>query len=134
MSVTLIENKTLHIVSEFVVILGVSYHFHRKNKQLTNYIEDLSHRIDEQEEQLKKHEIILEKILGDNNISSKKKNTRFNKKIEVKTILPQESDPESEEESTDLDEELKEELSELNEDSENDKEEKSEIAKEDEND
>ena len=51
----ILENKQLvHIVSEVVVALGLFYYVSSKFKSLKTYVEDLSHRIDEQEDTFEK--------------------------------------------------------------------------------
>ena len=68
----LLKNERLvHIVSEAVVILGVTFYFSSKNKQLQNHIDQLAQRLEEQEERFAKLENTLteltkgQKQLGD---------------------------------------------------------------------
>jgi hypothetical protein len=62
----LLDNKPLmiHIVSEVAVIVGLTFYFNQKNKKLMAHIEDLSQRIEEQEDLLQKHEQIIKQIVG----------------------------------------------------------------------
>jgi hypothetical protein len=52
-----IDNKQLiHIGCEVVALLGVSYYFSSKNKTLQNHIEELSQKLEEQEDKILKLE------------------------------------------------------------------------------
>ena len=60
----LLENKQIiHIASEIVILLGLTFYFNQKNKKLLGYIEDLSQRVEEQEDLLQKHEEIIKKLV-----------------------------------------------------------------------
>jgi hypothetical protein len=60
----LMENKQMiHIASEIVVVIGLTFYFNQKNKKLMGHIEDLSQRIEEQEDLLQKHEQIIKKLV-----------------------------------------------------------------------
>jgi hypothetical protein len=60
----LMENKQMiHIASEIVVIIGLTFYFNQKNKKLMSHIEDLSQRIEEQEDLLQKHEQVIRKMV-----------------------------------------------------------------------
>jgi len=60
----LMENKQmLHIVSEVVVLLGLTFYFNQKNKKMMGHIEDLAQRVEEQEDLLQKHEQIIRKLV-----------------------------------------------------------------------
>jgi hypothetical protein len=59
----LIENKQIiHIATEIIVILGVTFYFSSKNKKLLEHIEDLSQRLEEQEDLIQKHEHIIKQL------------------------------------------------------------------------
>lgn len=61
----ILENKQMiHIVSEVVVLIGLTFYFNQKNKKLLNHIEDLAQRIEEQEDLLQKHETIIKKLVS----------------------------------------------------------------------
>lgn len=61
----ILENKQMiHIVSEVVVLIGLTFYFNQKNKKLLNHIEDLAQRIEEQEDLLQKHENIIKKLVS----------------------------------------------------------------------
>ena len=65
-----IENKQLiHVATEIVVGLSVTFYFNQQNKKLKSYIDVLSQRIEEQEEEIQKHSEIIEKLLKVNNES-----------------------------------------------------------------
>lgn len=59
-----LENKQLvHIASEVVILLGLTFYFNQQNKKLKGYIEDLVQRVEEQEDLLQKHEQIIRKLV-----------------------------------------------------------------------
>lgn len=59
----LLENKQMvHIASEVVVIMGITFYFSRQNKQLREHIEDLAQRLEEQEDHIQKLEQTLTKL------------------------------------------------------------------------
>lgn len=59
-----IENKQLiHVATEIVVGLSVTFYFNQQNKKLKSYIDDLFQRIEQQEEEIQKHTEIIEKLL-----------------------------------------------------------------------
>jgi hypothetical protein len=53
----LLENnkQMIHVASEVVVLLGITYYFSSKNKKLVDQLDDLSQRVEEQEEIIQKH-------------------------------------------------------------------------------
>lgn len=58
------ENKQMiHIASEIVVIVGLTFYFNQQNKKLKGHIEDLAQRVEEQEDLLQKHEGIIRKLV-----------------------------------------------------------------------
>ena len=61
----LIENKQqmFHIASEIVVLFGITFYFNQKNKKLLSHIEDLSQRVEDQEDIIQKHEQVIRKLL-----------------------------------------------------------------------
>ena len=98
-----LENKQmLHIISEIIVLIGLTFYFNQKNKKLLNHIEDLAQRLEEQEELIQKHENIIIKLvssvneLNGNSLQSKKSNTTYStqNKISPKIVLPDEVLPE----------------------------------------
>jgi hypothetical protein len=59
----LLDNKQIiHIVSEIIIIVGIVFYFTQKNKKLMNHINDLTQRIEEQEDILQKHEQMITKL------------------------------------------------------------------------
>lgn len=68
MSSKIFQNKQqlIHIASEFIIIIAVVYYFSSKNRKLLQYIEDLSQRLDEHEEVIKKQEKLINKLLSIN--------------------------------------------------------------------
>ena len=58
-----LENKQMvHIISETVVLIGMTFYFSQKNKKLTEKIEALSQRLEEQEDLIQKHDGIIRKL------------------------------------------------------------------------
>lgn len=53
----------VHIVSEVVVLVGLTFYFNQKNKKLMAHIEDLAQRIEEQEDLLQKHDQIIKQLV-----------------------------------------------------------------------
>jgi uncharacterized protein YoxC len=57
------DNKQLvHIASEVVVLVGLTFYFSSKNKKLVSHIEELSQRIEEQEDRIQKMEVSLQQV------------------------------------------------------------------------
>jgi hypothetical protein len=125
----LMENKQqmIHIASEIIVLIGLTFYFNQKNKKLLGHIEDLAQRIEEQEDILQKHEQMLQKLLGSTPRNSKPIfiPSKFSKsrKTEVNS-LPQNNEipdkvplvsSEVSEDESDLDDAIAEELEELEE-------------------
>ena len=65
MSNLISDNKQLmiHVVSEVVVLVGITFYFNQKNKTLLAHIEELAQRVEEQEDLLQKHDQIIQKII-----------------------------------------------------------------------
>ena len=60
----LLENKQIvHIATEIVVLIGITFYFSSKNKKLLEHIEDLSQRLEEQEDMIQKHEQIINHLV-----------------------------------------------------------------------
>ena len=53
----------IHIASEIVALIGLTFYFNQKNKKLLGHIENLSQKIEEQEDLLQKHEHAIKKML-----------------------------------------------------------------------
>lgn len=58
------ENKqqVIHVASEIVALVGLTFYFNQKNKKLLGHIEDLAQRVEEQEDLLQKHEAMIRKL------------------------------------------------------------------------
>jgi hypothetical protein len=65
MSTLFTNNKQMmvHIVSEIVVLVGITFYFNQKNKKLMAHIEDLAQRVEEQEDLLQKHDQIIKQLV-----------------------------------------------------------------------
>lgn len=60
----LVENKQLiHIATEIVVIFGITFYLTSKNRKLLEHIEDLSQRLEEQEDLIQKHDQIIKQLV-----------------------------------------------------------------------
>jgi uncharacterized coiled-coil protein SlyX len=61
--VNLFENKQLiHIVSEVVVLIGLTFYFSSKNKKLMGHVEELAQRIEDQEDHIQKLENTVQQL------------------------------------------------------------------------
>lgn len=59
----LFDNKQLiHIASEVVVLIGLTFYFSSKNRKLLTHVEDLAQRLEEQEDKIQKMENTLQQI------------------------------------------------------------------------
>ena len=73
------ENKTtlIHIASEIIIIIGISFYFSQKNKKLMGHINDLIQRIEDQEDIIQKHEQLINNLNNAiNDINSKISNNK----------------------------------------------------------
>ena len=137
----MIENKQLlHIVSEVIILIGLSLYFHRKTKRLTDHVNALIKKADEHDEIIQRHEEIIRQLVGIlNRRAPMKQRPRrmrsFHNKAPLDPPLPAESqannvnfysDSEDEDEDEDnLDAEIQDELKELTRKEEEEDEEKS---------
>lgn len=76
--------KSVHVLAEVVVLCGVVIFFYRKSISLSSKIEELSKRLDEQDEMIQNHEEVLKKI------SIKLNSLPSSKKIVVGAAKPKE--------------------------------------------
>jgi hypothetical protein len=59
----ILDNKQIvHIAAEVVVLLGITFFFSQKNKKIMNHINDLSQRIEDQEDIIQKYEQIISNL------------------------------------------------------------------------
>ena len=63
MSKVLEKKDMIHIATEIVVLIGITFYFSSKNKKLLDHIEDLSKRLEEQEDIVQKHEKIIMQLV-----------------------------------------------------------------------
>ena len=56
--------NVIHIIIEVAALCGVAVYFSNKISVLTKQVEDLNHRLEEQEETIQKHEEILKKLIA----------------------------------------------------------------------
>lgn len=60
----LLQNKQIaHVATEIVVLIGLTFYFSSKNKKLLEHIEDLSQRLEDQEDTIQKHEQIINELV-----------------------------------------------------------------------
>ena len=60
----LLENKQIiHIVTEIIAAIVIIFYFSSKNKKLLGHIEDLSQRLEDQEDMIQKHELIIKQLV-----------------------------------------------------------------------
>ena len=60
----LLQNKQIaHVATEIVVLLGITFYFSSKNKKLLEHIEDLSQRLEDQEDSIQKHDQIIKQLV-----------------------------------------------------------------------
>jgi hypothetical protein len=60
----LLENKQIiHIATEIVAMVGIVFYFSSKNKKLLVHIEDLSQRLEDQENLIQRHEQIIKQLV-----------------------------------------------------------------------
>ena len=60
----LLQNKQVaHVATEIVVLIGLTFYFSSKNKKLLEHIEDLSQRLEDQEDTIQKHEQIINQLV-----------------------------------------------------------------------
>ena len=60
----LLENKQIiHIATEIVALIAIVFYFSSKNKKLLDHIEDLSQRLEDQEDLIQKHEQIIRQLV-----------------------------------------------------------------------
>jgi hypothetical protein len=60
----LLENKQMvHIAAEVIILIGITFYFSQKNRRLMGHIEDLTHRMEEQDDVIDKHEKILQRLV-----------------------------------------------------------------------
>ena len=89
MSKLLEKKDIIHITTEIVVLIGITFYFSSKNKKLLDHIEDLSKRIEEQEDIVQKHEkIIMQLVQNINNQNNQNINNQNNQNINNQNIKP----------------------------------------------
>ena len=64
------NKNVIHIACEILAFTGIVIYFYKRTKTLENQIKELATRLEEQDENIKKHEDILKKIVA--NMNSKK--------------------------------------------------------------
>ncbi len=92
------ENKQMiHIASEIVALVGLTFYFNQKNKKLLGHIENLAQKIEEQEDLLQKHEHIIKKMLEFMNDQNEKNTSHILAKQLEKTKIRKKPPPSAKE-------------------------------------
>ena len=126
------KQQMIHMAAEVIILISVIFYFSQKNRKLSNQIEDLIQRVEEQENMIVKHEEIINKMAAYINATQQARITPASRNkqapvvqapvvIETKELPVEHSliteisiDQENKNElSENLDEELAEELQEL---------------------
>ena len=122
-----INSQIIHIIVDVIIIIAVSFYFHKKNQQLQKRIKELEEKLEKQQNVIKEHDTVLQSILYNMKKPLDIVNTTQSYNTQVVKESDQESDQESDvdlveetkivhvESSEDLDKELQNELSELEE-------------------
>jgi hypothetical protein len=142
----LLENKQLiHIAAEIILFVGVTFYFSSKTRKLQQHIDDLSQKLEEQQDTIQKHEQIIRQLIDtvrkiqqpinthvvnqpinriNKNNNKRNKDVKFNAPPPLQQLQQQQTveiqereESSSEEEDSDLDAELENELNDLNNDS-----------------
>ena len=67
------ENKQMvHIASEIIALVGLTFYFNQKNKKLLGLIEDLTKKVQEQDDLIQKHDHIIKKMIEFMNLQNQK--------------------------------------------------------------
>lgn len=80
------NGQLIHIITEVVVLLGITMYFSNKNKRLQSLIEELSQRIEEQDDQIQKMQNVLQQVVNQQNMLKQKVDTPVEKKKKTVTI------------------------------------------------
>jgi flagellar hook-associated protein FlgK len=86
---SILENKQLiHVATEIIVLLGVSFYFNQKIRRLNSQIDDLSQRVSDQDDIIDKHEDMIKKLVDIvNDIKTNKSRTQQNNKPKTQDNL-----------------------------------------------
>jgi hypothetical protein len=57
------KQQLIHYATEILVLTGLVVYFSKKNKSMMNYIEDISQRLEDQEETIQKHEQLIKGLM-----------------------------------------------------------------------
>ena len=61
----LLQNKQiLHVFAEITILLVILFYFSQKTRKLQSYIQDIHHRLEEQDEIIRRHDELLKKIVS----------------------------------------------------------------------
>ena len=56
------KQQMIHMAAEVIILIGVIFYFSQKNRKISNQIEDLIQRVEEQEDIIQKHEELIQKM------------------------------------------------------------------------
>ena len=89
MSKLLQNPQIIHIVSEAVIIIGITFYFSQKTKKLMNHINDLTQRLEDQEDIIQKHEQLILKLMNSVDELNKNDYNNLNNKPNANQYLQQ---------------------------------------------
>lgn len=91
------ENKQIiHIATEIVILIGLTVYLNFKNKRLQSQIDDLLHRLEDQEDLIQKHEKIIMQLVHAVNSYNSSKNLNNETKNKEKDKLSEKIHEQSE--------------------------------------
>jgi len=61
------NKQAVHVISEIVTLVGITYYFNHQNKKLKHYIDDLTERLNDQETLLEKHDKLIRLLMNKRN-------------------------------------------------------------------
>jgi seryl-tRNA synthetase len=89
LKMSLLENKQLtHVISEVVALVGLTFYFSSQNKKLSNHIEEIAQRLEEQEDQIQKLEGMLRQLAMNVNMTNQRLEGVFNVKHAPIPVIP----------------------------------------------
>ena len=61
------NKQAVHVISEIVTLVGITFYFNHQNKKLKHYIDDLTERLNDQETLLEKHDKLIRLLMNKRN-------------------------------------------------------------------
>jgi NACalpha-BTF3-like transcription factor len=94
-----INSQIIHIIVDVIIIIAVSFYFHKKNQQLQKKIKELEEKLEPIQNVIKEHDTVLQSILYNMKKPLDIVNTTQSYNTQVVKESPEESKEESKEES-----------------------------------